>query len=44
MSEKTDEKEPDETVERRFNETLKRLANTPHRPHKPKQKESQPKD
>jgi hypothetical protein len=30
-----DDKLPDDEAERRFNDTLRRLANTPHKPHKP---------
>ena len=31
--------EDDKEAERRFNETLGRLVTTPHKPHKPPQKE-----
>jgi hypothetical protein len=32
-----DDKLPEAEAERRFNETLGRLVNTPHTPHKPKE-------
>jgi hypothetical protein len=35
--------EDDKEAEGRFQETLKRLANTPHQPHKAKQKRQEPK-
>lgn len=42
MTEKPPEQD-DREVEARFNETLKRLANTPHKPHETLKKGREPK-
>ena len=43
MTEKPDPPTEDKEAEARFNETLGRLVNTPHQPHKPATPKREPK-
>ena len=43
MTDKPAEPEDDKEAEARFNETLGRLVNTPHKPHKPLEAPKKPK-